>query len=366
MFKVSLGSAAIVLAALVTLHAQEDSKPDQQAGYAAGIGSYPVEVVEALTLRDEKRKSDLVVRVHYPRGDGPFPVIVFSHGFGAGKDAFAVIGKHWASHGYVTIHPNHADAGKLAQRKGAATPKDGNKDTDAEKRREELRKRLREQLAKGEQGGLGGTAGLADRVRDLSATIDAFPQIEAKIPVLKGKLDRDRIAVSGHSFGAATTLLIGGVTADIGGESNKSLADPRVKCILPFSAAGTGEYGLTKESWKSLGVPTLFVTGTRDIRPGKTFEWRKEAFEGSPVGDKYLLVLDGATHFQFGGGPPGGGRLQGLGQAAPADKFTPLVKDASTAFWDAYLKGSKSAKQYLTRAEGFPAHAGKVATLSSK
>ena len=48
------------------------------------------------------------------------------------------------------------------------------------------------------------------------------------------------------------------------------------------------------------------------------------------------MVIDGANHLSFGGG---------LG--ARSEDTTRCVKLASTAFWDAYLKGSADAKKYL-------------------
>jgi predicted dienelactone hydrolase len=72
-------------------------------------GSLAVETVDNLSLKDMARKKDLTCKVYYPKTGGPYPVILFSHGFGGNQDGFGPIGKHWASHGYVVIHPTHAD-----------------------------------------------------------------------------------------------------------------------------------------------------------------------------------------------------------------------------------------------------------------
>ena len=63
---------------------------------------------------------------------------------------------------------------------------------------------------------------------------------------------------------------------------------------------------------------------------------KKEPYEFSPPGDKYLVVIDGANHLSFGGalGPRG------------AD-ITDVVKLGSTRFWDAWLKDSEPARDYL-------------------
>jgi hypothetical protein len=83
---------------------------------------------------------------------------------------------------------------------------------------------------------------------------------------------------------------------------------------VSVAAAGAGEYGLTASSWKSMTLPVMYVTGTKD------------------TGDKYSL----------------------------------LVKACGTAFLDLHLKGDKAAKWYLTKGGGFATFAGKAAELSVK
>ncbi len=53
----------------------------------------------------------LKVRVVRPVGAGPFPLIVFSHGFASDVDEYDALLHHWASHGYLSIAPFHADGG---------------------------------------------------------------------------------------------------------------------------------------------------------------------------------------------------------------------------------------------------------------
>jgi predicted dienelactone hydrolase len=258
---------------------------------------------------------------------------VFSHGFGAGIEVYSSVSQHWASHGYITIHPQHADARMTGD--NAGRPRLG--------------------------GGLRSlTSGLGERVKDVTAVIDALDELAKELPDLKDKLDTDRIGVSGHSYGASVAMLIGGVTVQANG-TLRSYADARVTCVLPFSAAGTGEYGLTKESWKKSEVPVLYVTGTEDIRPGHDASWRREPFDLSLPKDKYLLVIEGANHFSYGGGPARGGLL-GRG----GDTHGPLVKASSLAFLDAYLKQSEEAKTFLKADGGLAGFAGEKAKLSVK
>jgi predicted dienelactone hydrolase len=276
---------------------------------------------EEFVVKDAARKKDLSCKVHYPKSGGPYPVILFSHGFAGNKDSFGVMGKHWAGHGYVVIHPTHADG---RERRGV--PAKGDEGDTVE----------RPKLG-GLQAGLSDPAKIADRVADLATIIDQLETLPKAVAGLGGKIDAMTIGVGGHSFGAYTAMLIGGVTADLGKETGRSFLDKRVKCILPVSAQGTGQQGLTQKSWDALKLPMMTITGTRDQGAGKQgVDWKKEPFKYSPAGDKYLVVIDGANHLSFGGG---------LG--ARNAYITDAVKLSSTHFWDSYLKGTETAKKYL-------------------
>lgn len=293
-----------------------------EESFTAKEGPLAIETADSLTLKDAARKKDLICRVTFPKAGGPYPVILFSHGFGGNKDAFGPVSRHWAGHGYVVVHPTHADGLGRAEvtRKADTGERAG--------RRERLQ---------GVLGGISDPQKIRDRVADLVLVLDSLDQLPDVVPTLKGRIDAKRIGVAGHSFGAYTAMLIGGVTADLGDANGARFGDTRVACILPISGQGTGQQGLTKTSWDALEMPMMTVTGTRDQGVGgQSVEWRKEPYRLSPKGDKFLVVIDGATHFSFGGG-------LGLRSAAP----TEVVKLCSTQFWDAYLKDSAAARKYL-------------------
>jgi dienelactone hydrolase len=285
-------------------------------------GPLVVETADHLTLKDEARKKELPYKVYYPKTGGPYPVILFSHGFGGNKEAFGPIGKHWASHGYVVIHPTHADG--LNRRQDQ--PKNAGDQPPATAPR-----------FAGLLGGMNDPTKIIDRVADLVLILDQLEHLPKAVPGLKDKIDAKAIGVAGHSFGAYTTMLIGGVSVDLGKDRGKSFFDKRVKCILPISPQGTGQQGLTDQSWATLRLPMMTITGTRDRGVGgQGVEWRKEPYKYSPKGDKYLVVIDGANHLSFGGGLAGRG-----------GDITESVKLCSTHFWEAYLKDSPASKQYL-------------------
>lgn len=57
---------------------------------------------------DSIRNRPVPVKIYYPRtGDGPFAVIIFSHGLGGSRAGYEYLGRQWASHGYVSVHLTH-------------------------------------------------------------------------------------------------------------------------------------------------------------------------------------------------------------------------------------------------------------------
>jgi len=210
--------------------------PLAKARIASEAGLLAVETVTDLTINDSVREKSLSCKVYFSAAGGLTPVILFSHGFGGNKESFAPVSRHWASHGYVVIHPTRADG--------------------LDRVRGDLQREPAPRLPLNRPGGL--LAGLddphvvRDRVADLILILDSLENLPQTWPGLAGKMDINSIGVAGHSFGAYTTMLVGGVTVNLGQEKAKSFRDPRVKCILLISAQGTGQQRLTPESWKNL------------------------------------------------------------------------------------------------------------------
>lgn len=286
-------------------------------GYKVVKGPHPMERVVEVKLRDEKRGKDLAVRVTFPKETGRYPLIVFSHGMGGSKDGYLPLTEHWASHGYVVIQPTHADSLQFAK---------------PEERRAFL------------QGNLNlGLGEWRSRPEDVTFLLDHLDELEKRVPGLAGKVDRQRTGVGGHSYGAHTAQLIGGVTPILPLKGPDSLRDRRVKAVLLISPQGRG--GLLKEeSFKALAVPAMVITGSNDRgRTGQGPDWRKDPFLLSPPDDRYLVFVEGAYH-GFGGIT--GSRRSPIAGPANPDQVK-YVQDASVAFWDAYLKAEPTAKAHL-------------------
>ena len=313
-----------------------------QTSYSGRAGETPVGAIPAATLRDPPRNNrSLAMYSEYPTRGGPHPIIIFSHGFGATSRSYVNLSTFWTTWGYVVIKPNHADAGRLQNVRNVVeswesqTPEDWR-----------------------------------NRARDVTLIIDSLAQLEQQYPELQGKMDHARLAVGGHSYGAFTALLVAGGTTTTAGGAPVSYGDNRVKAVVAMSPQGVSESrGLTKESFANIGLPVLFMTGSEDRgqREEETPDWRRQAFELSPSGDKWFVSIQGAGHFTFAGrmfdptmlprdrrGAQSEEQLRRERQRAtsPVDRMqnmTNVVRAITLAFWDTYLKNETRAREYLTR-----------------
>jgi len=132
--------------------------------------------------------------------------------------------------------------------------------------------------------------------------------IEAAIPGLAGRLDRSRIAVAGHSWGAqSVSMLLGARVLDAEGVPGTDLSDPRIKVGVLLAGPGTGGADLTpfaaehfafmNPDFERMTTPTLVVAGDKDqsALSVRGPEWFTDPYFLSP-GTKSLLSLFGAEH----------------------------------------------------------------------
>ncbi|HEX8153701.1 MAG TPA: alpha/beta fold hydrolase [Thermoanaerobaculia bacterium] len=242
--------------------------------YRVDAGPNAVGAIPLATLRDAARNKELEMSIEYPTKAGPHPLIIFSHGFGGSSRGYVGLSSYWASYGYVVIKPTHADSGTAQTLREAAEVWETQ--TAADHR---------------------------NRVQDVRFIIDSIDALEAKYPELKGKIDRERIGVGGHSYGALTAVMIAGAkTFEQSGASSRQ-TDARVDAIVAMSPQGPeANIGLTEQSWDEIQIPALFMTGTGDRGPGgREPSWRREPFERAAAGDKWFISIPGAQHFSFAG-----------------------------------------------------------------
>jgi predicted dienelactone hydrolase len=284
-------------------------------------------LVRLLPTNAQDRQGVLETTLYAPQGTGPFPVLIFSPGLGGDRNGYAYLGKHWARFGYVSIHVTHpgSDSALLDPRK----PK-------------ETLHRMRAATMDPQV--------LVSRPLQIASVIDRLDQIERAVPGLVEALDRQRIGVAGHSFGAYTTLVVAGAHPRFRFATGRQLSDPRPRAFLALSPLGTGG-AFDAESFAALTRPLLCMTGSLDKQPEfldiggaeRGGAWRRESYDLAAPDEKWLLWLDGATHSTFSGGA--GRKL--LDDAAPRSEHLVDIQLASLAFWDAMLKDDAHALEWL-------------------
>ncbi len=317
------------------------------ARFAAVPGPLAVEAMD-LEWLDRDRNRQVPVRLYFPKRDpGPFPVVVFSSGFGTGRASLEFLGRHLASHGYVSVHVQHLGSDRARLGAGA-------------NRREAMSEVVRDP-----QIGL-------TRLLDLVFTLDQVGALAVSSPVLRGRIDVKAIAVGGRDMGAWTALAAAGLAhAGRNGEES-SLPDPRVKAALMFGALPAVGPQRGKLRFEHVKVPCLHVIST-PAAGGETDALaaaRRLAFDQISGTDQVLVALGAAPRAAGGSAADAtaqaapaarAGRAAATAAATPASPATtatvggqrdPELQDRLetivTAFLDAYLRHDATAKAWLT------------------
>ncbi|MER5943057.1 chlorophyllase [Streptomyces sp. NPDC001928] len=298
----------------------------------------PTAVISAkpVVLPAPGRGEDLQVRVSAPATGRDLPVIVLSHGYGQSMNGYAPLADHWAAGGFVVVQPTHLDSRTLA--------------VPAEDPRTPRIWRF--------------------RIEDITRVLDGLDVLEAAVPGLAGRVDRDRVAVAGHSWGAQTvSALLGARVLDADGTPGEDMSDPRVKAGVLLALTGLGDsltpfaaehFPFMKPSFATMTPPALIVAGDNDQSHLSTRgpDWFTDPYTYSP-GAKTLLTLFGAEH-SLGG-------VSGHEVAETTDENparVALIQQLSTAFLHSALGGEDAGwKAAVTALEDAPDPLG---TLRSK
>ena len=177
---------------------------------------------------------------------GPYPLVVFGHGFAVTPQLYAHLLQSWARAGYVVAAPVFP-------------------------------------LGNADAPGGPDEADVINQPRDMSFVISSVLSLSrAGAGPLAGLIDPAQIAVAGHSDGGETALAVG---------YSRRLHDPRVNAAVILSGAemdGVGGYGFTQHS-----PPLLAAQGTADIFNESKYT---DAYFKLARRPKFLLRLLGAGH----------------------------------------------------------------------
>ncbi|RYF61192.1 MAG: hypothetical protein EOO27_03000 [Comamonadaceae bacterium] len=231
--------------------------------------------VSPIELSAPGRAVPLQVRVSAPITGRDLPIVLFSHGHGSSNhlsslNGYGPLASYWAARGFVVIQPTHLSSATL---RGVVD-------------------------ANGPEGALFWRS----RAEDMTRLLDALNAIEDAVPGLRGRMDRSRVAVAGHSLGAMTAgMLLGQRVTDFDG-SVVDLRDPRIAAGVIIAGPGNPSFltGAARDRYpilrtldfSGMTAPALVVVGDQDVNPmfSDQAEYRAGAYTLSP-GPKDLLTM---------------------------------------------------------------------------
>jgi predicted dienelactone hydrolase len=273
----------------------------------------------------QTRGRPLSIKVHVPEGDGPWPVVIVSHGAGGNRDTHFAQAQDLARHGYGVLCLEHPGS-----------------NTERMKSSIRIFRNLKQMIHD--------PAELLGRPKDVAFAVDQAAEWNRSHPRLRGRLDLTRVAVMGHSFGAYTVLVVSGARPAAPAEADAKepgqslgpdLFDARIKCGIALSPQGPGDPFFLKESYSTIRIPVLGISGTRDKQQnGDAPLARLESFKLWPAnkGQNAFLWLTNAGHLDFTDSSSASGESgRGLPSANRAD-VQKVVRAASLMFLKECLK----------------------------
>ena len=233
------------------------------------------------TWADARRQRSLPVRVRWPSAAmtapaGGWPVVLFSHGLGGTRAGGAVWGEAWAAAGMVVVHLQHPGSDLDAVRAVATSF--------------------------GDRTGLRRAAGplqLLARLQDVVFALDEMGRRHAAADSRWTTVRPTKVGMSGHSFGALTTLGIAGQRYP----GHPGFQEPRLAAFIAFSPSPPA-IGDARQAFDRIRDPVLCITGTRDddvLGTNATAARRIGLWDDLPAGRKAQLVLQDGDHMTFAG-----------------------------------------------------------------
>jgi dienelactone hydrolase len=205
----------------------------------------------------------LVTTIYYPAATsssgqpaklaagGPFPMLMYSHGYSSGRDEASPVAKRAASYGYIVVAPDFPLTNLLAN------------------------------------GGAPDVSDAANQPRDVSFLIDQLLSFSRDSKhVLANAVDETRIGALGVSLGGLTTLLV---------SFHPKLHDPRIKVAMPIAALSAF---FLEGFYHTRALPTLFLHGDLDAFVSYERNARRAFTRAQP--NARLITLAKGTHAAFG------------------------------------------------------------------
>jgi predicted dienelactone hydrolase len=222
---------------------------------------------------DERRQRSIPVAEYPPSAGKPLGLLLFSVGFGGGREGYGFLARHWSSLGFLTVVVEHVGSNQAVLK------------TLKPKNHEDLAQMVADKVRE--------PAELLARPYDL---IYVAHQYDANLA----------LGLAGHSFGAYTVCAASGATMILPSAMKGSKARVnhalKPRGIIAMSLQPPGFF-LDGPGMAVLDMPTFLLTGTRDsgMPAGTSYRQRTLAYNFLPEATRQLAVLEGAEHMSFAG-----------------------------------------------------------------
>ncbi|MCJ2544459.1 alpha/beta hydrolase [Thermostichus vulcanus] len=296
------------------------------------------------------RDTPVPVDVYLPERMGRIPLVVVSHGIASDRNTFAYLARHWASRGIgvaVLEHPG----------------------TSVE--------RVRNFLSG--FGSLPGPYEWVARPEDISSLLDELELKAQQDPSRWGRLDLQSVGLFGQSLGGYTVLATAGASLNptrlqedcqtsnsLGLTLNASLllqcranevfqdpalaaqaeqlVDERIQAVFALNPLTSTVFG--PEGLGQVGIPVMIMAGSEDYFAPSLPE-QIEPFTWLGSQQRYLVMVEGSTHFTFlGGGGQGAFPVPQELIGPDPQAARPLLKGLTTAFFRTYLQAEADSEDY--------------------
>jgi hypothetical protein len=225
---------------------------------------------------DLNRDRAVPARLHMPvltNTEAKAPLVLFSHGLGGSRYGYSYFGRHLASRGITSLHVQHVGSDRGLW--GGGSPLN-------------LLKRIQAAAHEYEAQA---------RALDVRFALDTFLQGS-----WRERIDAERIAVAGHSYGANTSLLLAGAVLRRNGRAI-NLRDHRIQAALLMSAPPFFGEPSEAKIVTPITIPSVHITSTHDVIriPGyhSGVDDRLAIFNDLGGTPKCLAVFEGGAHSVF-------------------------------------------------------------------
>jgi dienelactone hydrolase len=231
----------------------------------------PIVSIKPISVPAPGRGIDLQVKITAPVLGDDLPVIVFSHGNAWSLDGYEPLVDRWAAAGFVVVQPTHLDSRRNGI--GFDDPRFGDI--------------------------------WRVRISDLHAILDHLDVVLAEAGGVGARVDRDRIAVVGHSWGAQTAgALLGARVLGADGRPGEDYSHPKVAGGALIAATGTGDsltpfavehLSFMRPDYSTMSSPALVIAGGKDQSAMSTRgpDWFLDAYHLSPAPKALVVIADG-------------------------------------------------------------------------